>query len=203
MNWLLLLIILIIVVALVIAWRRRCQSCVTEDFMREHGLLDRILLIYDECAERVPNEPALCPTIKEAATMVRQYIEEYHEPNEERFLFPLSRNRELVAELTHQHRVSRELTDEIIRRCEEPRDLVRLAEVMRQFTRMYRAHESREDTEIFYEVRNRITPEIAELFEEREAAVEGPGGYAGLVERVRAIERRLGVARLAHYEPRR
>src|SRR4051794_32143222 len=59
----------------------------TEDLMREHGVLNRILLIFEEglrrlrAKEDVPPEAFLGP-----ATLVRKFVEDYHEKLEEKFI---------------------------------------------------------------------------------------------------------------------
>jgi len=89
----------------------------TEDLMREHGALDRILLIYEEALRRLrngevkPDVPATC------ADLVRRFIEDYHEKLEEDHLFPLFRKAgrltDLVDVLLAQHKAGRVITDQI------------------------------------------------------------------------------------------
>src|SRR5690348_12176290 len=55
-----------------------------EDLMQEHGLLNRILLIYDHTRQQIvsgqtPNLPAL----NAAAVIIRSFVEDYHEKQEE------------------------------------------------------------------------------------------------------------------------
>ena len=58
-----------------------------EDLMREHGVLRRVLLIYEEGLRRIaahqdfPGNPFLT-----GAQLIRNFIEDYHEKNEERFI---------------------------------------------------------------------------------------------------------------------
>jgi hypothetical protein len=65
------------------------QISPAEDLMREHGVLNRILLIYDEhlrlLAAKRPFDGSVLVT---AAEIVRRFVEEYHEKLEEEFLFP-------------------------------------------------------------------------------------------------------------------
>jgi hypothetical protein len=61
----------------------------TEDLMREHGVLRRILLVYGEVIRRLGGNQELKPeTIAEAAQIVRAFVEDYHEKDEEEFIFP-------------------------------------------------------------------------------------------------------------------
>src|SRR5688572_20610851 len=60
-----------------------------EDLMQEHGVLERVLLIYDECARRIERSEPLDPQVLTgAAGIIRRFVEEYHEKQEEEFVFP-------------------------------------------------------------------------------------------------------------------
>ncbi len=51
-----------------------------EDLMREHGVLNRILLIYEEGLRRLrANEDVPPEMFHRPATLVRKFVEEYHE----------------------------------------------------------------------------------------------------------------------------
>ncbi len=90
-----------------------------EDLMREHGVLRRILLIYDESANRIRRKKELPPGVIEDSThILRRYIQDYHEKLEEEEIFPRLQNDErlnsLIAILTTQHEAGRRLTDSIL-----------------------------------------------------------------------------------------
>jgi hemerythrin-like domain-containing protein len=60
-----------------------------EDLMREHGILNRLLLIYQEIARRIDNDEAFdVQSLAAAAQLMRTFIEDYHEKLEEEFIFP-------------------------------------------------------------------------------------------------------------------
>src|SRR5690349_511485 len=60
-----------------------------EDLMREHGVLKRVMLIYDEGIRRIDGKQSLPPDpIRNGAQIIRSFIEEYHEKLEEDYLFP-------------------------------------------------------------------------------------------------------------------
>src|SRR5579872_1804970 len=62
----------------------------TEDLMREHGILNRVLLIYDEIIRRLESNTAFpLSTLENALTIIKSFIEEYHEKLEEEYIFPL------------------------------------------------------------------------------------------------------------------
>src|SRR6266571_3450987 len=70
----------------------------TEDLMREHGVLNRILLIYEEGLRRLRDREEVTPDVfHKPATLVRKFVEEYHEKLEENFIFPeLQKAKKLV-----------------------------------------------------------------------------------------------------------
>src|SRR4051812_5940085 len=60
-----------------------------EDLMQEHGVLERILLVYDEVVRRIARAEAFDPALlTNAAGIVRRFVEDYHEKTEEQFVFP-------------------------------------------------------------------------------------------------------------------
>src|SRR3954468_342375 len=90
-----------------------------EDLMREHGLLNRILLIYEEGLRRMRNrEHVAAEVFLKPAELVRKFVEDYHEQLEEKFIFPKFEKKKklvgLVATLREQHKAGRVLTDRII-----------------------------------------------------------------------------------------
>jgi hypothetical protein len=55
-----------------------------EDLMREHGMLDRVLLIYDAAIRRLSaNEDFDPAVISDSAKLVQDFIQNYHEKSEE------------------------------------------------------------------------------------------------------------------------
>src|ERR1700730_16447061 len=59
-----------------------------EDLMREHGVLNRILLIYDHhLAILTAKQTFDGSVLANAADIIRHFVEEYHEKLEEEFLF--------------------------------------------------------------------------------------------------------------------
>lgn len=188
-----------------------------EDLMREHGVLNRILLVYEEGARRleIPSERAPVEQLEASARIVRRFVEDYHEKLEEDFLFPRFEKAgklvDLVAILRRQHGVGRKTTDEILAqiaslgsRTAGTEDARRqLAGSLRRFVRMYRPHEAREDTVLFPALRSVIAAkeleELGERFEAKEHALFGKEGFEGVVVQVGAIEDQLGIGDLASF----
>jgi hemerythrin-like domain-containing protein len=178
-----------------------------EDLMQEHGVLERILLIYDEGARRVESGEAVdLSVITKAAEIVRRFVEDYHEKLEEQFVFPRlkSANREvdLTAILLRQHQRGREVTADILAKANAPvsPDLARL---LRSFARMYRPHAAREETVLFPAFREVVGragyPELGEQFEEKEHEIFGAHGFQEVVAQVSQLEVAFGIADLAEF----
>jgi len=86
-----------------------------EDLMREHGILKRVLLAYEEIIRRIRAGQDFPPeAVTDGATIIRKFIEEYHEKLEEDHLFPRFRKAgklvELVTVLNAQHQAGRRVT---------------------------------------------------------------------------------------------
>ena len=127
-----------------------------EDLMREHGVLKRVLLVYDEVRERIHGHRDFPPeAVTRAAAIIRSFIEDYHEKlEEEQHLFPRFRKKgkllDLVDTLEAQHKAGRRLTERIAALAgggaRQESERADLAAALRQFVRMYAPHEAREDT---------------------------------------------------------
>ena len=185
----------------------------TEDLMREHGVLKRILLVYSEAVHRHDAAEDLPPkSVADAAGIIRSFIEDYHGKLEEDYLFPRFKKAgklvDLVDVLLQQHRAGRQLTDVTLRlstaqALKSPDDRRALADSMRQFVRMFNPHEAREDTVLFPEFRGIVSANeydaLGEDFEHREHELFGKDGFAEIVGRVAAIEKTLGIHDLAQF----
>jgi len=90
-----------------------------EDLMREHGVLNRVLLVYEECVRRLSGvKPDLDPRLlSEGTTIIRTFIEDYHEKLEEDYLFPRFEKAGKLTDLTKvlraQHQTGRRVTEQI------------------------------------------------------------------------------------------
>ena len=186
-----------------------------EDLMREHGALNRILLIYDEGMRRIQAKEELNPALlKQSAKLIQDFIENYHEKLEEEHLFPRLKSAhrlvDTVDTLLAQHRAGRRLTQRIVELCtvahfKNASDLGALSLTLRDFNRMYRPHEAREDTIVFPEFKKLITPKeydrLGDRFEDREHELFGKEGFDGIVEKIGELEKALGIFDLAKFTP--
>ena len=131
----------------------------TEDLMREHGVLRRILLVYEEGARRLQSgDASVLDAVAGAANVVRRFVEGYHEKLEENFVFPKLEKAGKLVDLTTvlrvQHGAGRKVTEAIIEGARAGRaagaDARRaLVTDIGRFLRMYRPHAAWEDTELF------------------------------------------------------
>lgn len=185
-----------------------------EDLMREHGVLERLLLIYDEILwRRLPSGAEFPPEVlSRSADLVRRFIEDYHEKLEEDYLFPrfekAGKLTDLVQVLRSQHRAGRQLTDSIknfatLDAIKSPVEREKLSNALRLFVRMYRPHAAQEDTILFPAFRHLVSAHeyaaLGEEFEDKEHALFGKEGFEMIVAEVAELERTLGLNDLAGF----
>ena len=186
-----------------------------EDLMREHGVLNRILLIYDAVRVHLVNgEQFSLDTLNNSAQIIRIFIENYHEKLEEDFLFPrfekANQLTDLVQVLRTQHKVGRKLTDQIIqfanmKNVYDADDTQKLVKLLTTFNAMYRPHEAREDTILFPALRKIVSKDeyfaLGEDFEDKEHELFGEDGFEAMVDKVADIEKQLGIYDLSKFTP--
>lgn len=187
-----------------------------EDLMREHGVLKRILLVYEEVRRRISAKEDFPPAaISNSATIIRSFIEEYHEKLEEDHLFPRFHKAgklvELVDVLDAQHKAGRTVTKRILALAQAPslkkqEERQKLSQQLNAFIRMYSPHEAREDTVLFPELHKIVSPNeydsLGEQFEKIEHEKFGEDGFESMVEKVSSIEKQLGIYDLAQFTPK-
>ena len=85
----------------------------------------------------------------------------------------------------------------------EQRD--KLADALRDFLRMYRPHEAREDTVVFPAFRSVVSPHeydaLGEDFEKKEDELFGDEGFFKIVDQVAELEKKLGIYDLSQFTP--
>jgi hemerythrin-like domain-containing protein len=185
-----------------------------EDLMREHGILKRVLIAYDEIIRRIRAGQDFPPqAVTDGATIIRKFIEEYHEKLEEDHLFPRFRKAgklvDLVTVLNAQHQAGRRVTERIMANAagglKSADDRNRLAADLEAFNRMYSPHEAREDTVLFPALHQIVSPHeydaLGEEFDKIERQTFGGDGFDIYVDKVAALEKRLGIYDLAKFTP--
>ncbi len=186
-----------------------------EDLMQEHGLLNRILLIYDHCRIQLLNKQLFdFAALFNAAGIIRTFVEDYHEKQEENYLFPRFKKAnqltDLVDTLLQQHHAGRNITEQITqitkRGTHSDSENQKLNELLTAFNTMYRPHEAREDTVLFPAFRKIVSQHeydsLGEEFENNEHKLFGEGGFEMMVGKVADIEKSLGIYELAQFTPK-
>ena len=187
----------------------------TEDLCREHGVLRRILSVYDEVAPKIRagGQGLDVGALVQAANLFQHFGEDYHERQlEEAYVFPAVQKTQgeaagIVATLLQQHQRGREITAYVQQTCAggklptgagEP-----LAAALESFTRMYRAHAAWEDTIVFPAWKTTMSKsqlnEISEKFEDIEKAAFHGDGFDWAAAQVSQIEQRLGLHDLSKF----
>jgi hemerythrin-like domain-containing protein len=187
----------------------------SERLMRENGVLQRILLIYEAGARRVGQGEDIDPAVfSMAAELMRDYIHDYHEKSEEEQVFPVfkkaGRMVELVEVLMVQHGAGRKLTDRILQTAEASRgnkeQRQAMIDAMQASITLYRPHAAREDTNIYPTLRSLMTPnefeELGQTLEKAEVAKFGSDGFEKAAKRVEQLEKRIGTDDLAQATPK-
>jgi hemerythrin-like domain-containing protein len=193
-----------------------------EKLMREHGILRRVLQMYDEIIRRIhAGQDFPLQTAIDASRIVRTYIEDYHQKLEEDHIFPLFRRYyarndvlrlyvqkliDLVDILHQQHQAGRRLTDRILsalHSLKTPDDHHRLARDLGACIRMYSPHITREDTVLFPALHIVAGAQeyqlLGEKFNEIEQKTFGSDGFDIYLDQVTAFEKHLGIYDLAQF----
>lgn len=184
----------------------------TEDLMREHGILRRALLVYQESALRLRQDATSVPpdALEKAANLFRVFGEDYHERKlEEVFIFPIVKKSpggaaSYVDVLLAQHTRGREITDYILSITQADKiaanSVEPLAKALETFVRMYEHHAAIEDTVIFPAWKSATgeaeLEELAAKFEEIENEQFGGDGFEAALSRIDEIESSLGLTNL-------
>jgi hemerythrin-like domain-containing protein len=176
-----------------------------EDLGREHGLLNRLLIIYEEIINRIDNNVSFDNMILwNTAMTIKFFIEDYHEKNEEMYIFPIllkhGKETNMVNELIKQHKLSRQITSLIIKTSkleQTDTNLNMIKSYLSLFVKLYRYHESREDTIIFQMFKELIDPneykQISEFFESSEKEKLGAHGFETVLNYVTGLEKQLNI----------
>ena len=184
----------------------------TEDLMREHGLLRRALLVYQESATKLKLDPASVTTeaLEKVAQFFRAFGEDYHEKKlEEAFIIPAIKKTQSPASsyadaLLAQHARGREITDYVLSVSKNasitPATSASVINALESFVRMYEHHAAIEDTIVFpawkATVGSKELDELAIKFEEIEEEHFGEDGFEAASKRMAEIEESLGLSNL-------
>jgi hemerythrin-like domain-containing protein len=188
----------------------------TEDLMREHGVLERALVVYSAAATKLRDKSTAVPpeALHNTAKLFRTFGENYHERTlEETFVFPAieasvkGSAARYTGVLITQHERGREITGYILAATQSPKIGATTAEslvrAMESFVWMYRAHAAIEDTVVFPAWKKTLSDarltEVSARFEEMERRQLGPDGHQEALNQIIAIESEIGLADLAQF----
>lgn len=182
--------------------------------MREHGVLNRILLIYEEIMRRLDVNDFQFSSLTKSLYIIRVFIEQYHEELEEHYIFPLFKNDKKLFKLTEtlrdQHNKGRAITAQLLEitssgKKPDKKMKLKIHSLLKKFIRMYRPHEAREDTVLFPTVRSLTSEkefnELGEKFEAMEHKLFGEQGFQLIVQKVEEIEKELGIYAIEQFTP--
>ena len=186
-----------------------------EDLMQEHGLLNRVLLIYDTCRTHLINKTSFPKeSLNNAANIIKTFVEDYHEKQEENYLFPRFKKAnqltDLVNVLLQQHQAGRRITDQVMQLTKTQTatgtENQKLIDLLTSFNTMYRPHEAREDTVLFPAFRKIVSKHeydsLGEEFENNEQKLFGKDGFETMVNKVADIEKSLNIYELSQFTPK-
>lgn len=186
-----------------------------ETLMAEHGILKRVLLIYQDAISRLAagQEPPAA-AIHSGALIIHDFIEAFHEALEEGYVFPALQNvKDLVPTLNTlllQHGRGRQITQLLLEDATTAKlageaARTRVGSALAAFVRMYQPHEAREDTIVFPAYRAMLGPtgvdRVGATFLELERQQFGPNAFADVVHHVASIEQSLDIYDLDQFTP--
>ena len=188
------------------------QVTAIEDLMREHGILRRALLVYQDLASRFRQDPNATPlsSLEKTAQLFRVFGEDYHEKRlEEGFIIPVIKKVQGGAAgygdvLLAQHARGREITNYLLSVSKADRLSIHQSEAaaraLDSFVRMYEHHAAFEDTIVFPAWKaatgEQEYQELGEKFEEIETEQFGADGFEAALKRITEIEAELGLTNL-------
>ena len=184
----------------------------TEDLMREHGVLRRALLVYQESAMKLRQDAASLPAaaLEKTAQLFRVFGEDYHEKRlEEGYIIPLIKKAQgQVAAygdvLLAQHARGREITDYLLSVSKADRiatnQVDNVVKTLESFVRMYEHHAAIEDTVVFPAWKAATGSEeyeqLSDKFEDIENEMFGSDGFESALKRIEDIESSIGLSNL-------
>lgn len=178
-----------------------------EDLFRDHAILRRILIVFDECARITRAGGQYDPRIVlHAANVFAHFGAAYHAKAEERYIFPLFRHTgvaPIVDNLKREHARAGEYVRHITALAESGKQ-GELAVILPEFSWFYRRHAAHEDISVFSQIRSLFTTqrtmhELDERLEWFENETLGPDGVERAVGALYAIEAPLGLDTVSLY----
>ena len=188
----------------------------TEDLMREHGVLRRIMLLFDDFGTRLQGAADFpLEALTQATKIIRTFIQDYHEQDEELQIFPsfakAGKMMDLLKVLLAQHRAGRKVIAAVEAQAtpaslKGPAGREKIRGLLASFNRMYRPHAAWEDTVLYPAFRSVISPKefdaLGDNFEDNEQKLFGKDGFEKIVAEVAGLEKQLGLYDLSQFTPK-
>lgn len=185
----------------------------TEDLMREHGVLRRALLVYQETAIKLSNATTIpSAALQKTAQLFRDFGEEYHEKKlEEAYIFPAVKKAGGAAAayadiLIAQHQRGREITDFILATTSGAiagGKVKPFATALESLVRMYEHHAAIEDTIVFPAWKETLNADQLDEMNDKFEAIEheqfGEDGFENALKQIAEVEQSLGLNDLAQF----
>lgn len=184
----------------------------TEDLMREHGILERLLLIYEKIIKKIDDTTFQKTHLTKALDLMKSFIQDYHEKLEEEYIFPLFEKQQkevaLIKTLRQQHSKGREITAQLrtllsLKSTLSPYVKDEIKNLLQKYITMYRPHHAREDTVLFPQLRTFVSQaalkELGAQFEKKEHELFGDEGFQSILKKVANLEKTLGIYRLSQF----
>lgn len=187
-----------------------------EELMVEHSILRRALLIYEECIRRMNNFEEFDPDLLVETTNVLKVLIVYHHSLlEQEYIFPRFRQAnkyvELCDILEDQHEYSGK-QEEIILKYSNKESINNiehkniLINSLKKIIKVMRPHVNQEDTELFPEFKNIVSPEefyaLGQKFEDIEFQKWGEHGEKKMLDKIVNVEKELGIYDLDAFTPK-
>jgi len=186
-----------------------------ESLMVEHSVLRRALMIYEECISRMNHGEEFNPDLlAEAVNVIKVIIIFHHALLEHEYIFPrfieADKHVEMAKILRRQHEKVGELQEIILKysntqSINNPEEKNALIDAMKKSIRVFRPHIDQEDTEMFPDFKDVVTPyefyELGEKFHEIAYQKWGVRGYGELVDKIIHVEKALGINDLDSFTP--
>ncbi len=186
-----------------------------ESLLKEHGLLERLLLIYKASFEQTKTlAPFHTDPLRKAIEIMEQYIENFHEKIEEE-VFSIFEKKNvqvaLIKQLRMQHLIAQQIT-KLIKELLDNETIVRnvkklqeISQLLQMFIVMYGVHEAHENTELFPLLYDIMTQgeinKLAKKIDDLEKKLFGTNGFMKVLQKVIAIEKQLGIYDISQYTP--
>ncbi len=185
-----------------------------EQLMRGHGVMARVLLVYEGGLRRLGQGEDIDPAVfARAAEIAKAFIHGHQEKMEDELVFArfksAGRMVELVGVLASQHAAAARLTDKILAaapqaRNKEPREA--MGRDVQALIAMYRPHMAREATDVFPTLRHLVNAEeyqeIADEMVKRERQAFGADGFEKVAKQVAEVEGVIGIQDIGVFTPK-